>query len=163
MLSSQVLETSIEDLELTKLKQKLHLLAPLGEITMSPELNQLRSDVLDTWGDSEIVMEELIAKKLFVSSNPHRQGKYQEFKKLVFKIFKGMTWMKKLDIVLDLEIISDELYFKLKQLNQVRVCFAHSASLKYKIFNDEERQLFAYKLMTECIEGLAIEDEFFGF
>ncbi|EKE05606.1 MAG: hypothetical protein ACD_19C00191G0002 [uncultured bacterium] len=160
---SSVLSALPQDLELTKLKDKLQTLRPLGEMQKYPELNEIRASVLDSWADCEEMAEELISKKLYVTANPHRQGKFADFKKLVLVILRGETWLKKFQTVSDMGLISEELFLKLKQLNSIRVVFSHPISKKYKIFLETERQVFAYKLMVEIIQELAIEDEFFGF
>lgn len=167
MASLNVLEPSKEDLYLDELKTKLSLLKPLGENKLSPQLSELRSSVLDSHADCEEVFENLISKKLYTVASPHRQGlskTFPEFQKAVRqKILANSTWVKKLLLVSELNIIDDSLFKELKRLNDLRVIFSHSISKKYKIYDDPQRQIWAYELLINCLQKLAIEDDFFGF
>jgi uncharacterized protein YutE (UPF0331/DUF86 family) len=62
-----------------------------------------------------------------------------------------------------LEIINDELFEKLKELNKIRNEFAHAGSKKYKIYSDVERQIWVYMLFNFCLIELAKIDVSFHF
>jgi len=166
MTGLNVLEPSKEDLYLGELKAKLSLLKPLGENKLSPQLSELRSFVIDTHSDCEEMFENLVVKKLYTIASPHRQAlakTFPEFSKTVkAKIFVNTPWVKKLILVQSLDIIDDSLFKELKKLNDLRVIFSHPINKKYKIYNDNQRQIWAYNLLINCLEKLAVEDEFFG-
>ncbi|EKE05635.1 MAG: hypothetical protein ACD_19C00187G0023 [uncultured bacterium] len=159
-----ILEIDPNKLELETLKKNLSSLHPLGENALTPELNELRISTLDVWADVEQTYELLIAKCLYKTAVGNKLIKnFNVFQGLVSKLFYGASWLKKLEMVYSLEIIGDELFEKLKELNKTRIAFAHTGSKKYKIYDDIDRQIWVYKLLNFCLIELAKIDYSYHF
>lgn len=165
MLTSRVLEPLTEDLELLRVQKKLEELKPLGK-NPSPAISKLLTDILMTHCQIEILIEDIVTKKLFSIANPKpRMAKtYSEFSKITkFNLFNGLTWVKKLQIALEIDLITDELELDLRRLNQLRNQFSHTLDQKFRIYENKERQIWAYRLLTNSLVELKIINNSFGF
>jgi len=133
---------------------------------VSEELNLLRGWAISVHGDCEISMDEIIAKKLYVSSHRYfqKQGakSYPEFKTLTGAVLNKLAFMQKVSTLFEMELIDKEQFEKLKTLNKLRIDMAHPRSGRYLFYVDKERQKWAYQLMVEVVGFLAEIDISFG-
>lgn len=164
-LTTKILEPLSEDLELDRVQKKLEELKPLGK-NPSPAISKLLTDILMTHAQIEILLEDVVTKKLFSTANPKpRTAKtYSEFAKMTkMNLLNNLTWVKKLQVALEVDLVPEELEADLRKLNQLRNQFSHTLDQKFRIYENKERQIWAYRLLTNCLIELKIINHSFGF
>jgi len=162
---SQVLQPSQVEQEILTLKKEIARLRLLGTSFFSPEVNELRSVVLDAHADGEEMLVSIIVKHLYTTA--HTQFKHQgfksfgEFRKRVELIIDG-TYIKLARRALDLGIIDEMNFLDLKMLNDIRVVLAHPRDGRWKQFLEEEKYKWALEEVIKVTMMLATIDREFG-
>ncbi len=158
MLANKVLELSEEEAEILDLQQKLLALNVLGSET-SEQLNLLRGWVISVHSDCEVTMDTIIIKKLYAESNIHfrKQGakSFPQFKTIASNVIDKLAFMQKVATLFDMGMIGEIEFEDLRLLNKTRVDMAHPRLGKFALYENRDRQLWAYKLMTRVVVKLA--------
>lgn len=162
---TQPLEPSDTEKEIVNLQKKLLDMQVLGS-KVSDSLNILRGWIISVHSDVDLSMDEIISRKLYVTSNPHFQHhgtkSYDGFKILTSKVLSKISFIQKVTTLLEMDLIGEEEWEDLRLLNKTRVEMAHPRTGKFSLYEDMERQKWAYELMVKIVGFLATIDISFG-
>lgn len=145
------------ELEIVDLKRDIEkLVLETGEDKMSKEVQELRHFLFHVHSLIEIELEFQILWGLFLPTKGDADA-FSKFIQLSKDIVSFLAFPKKIDktqTILDPDKISKEVWGSFRELNSLRVLFAHPKGEKYTIFDNRIKYKEALEKILQSLDSL---------
>jgi hypothetical protein len=130
-----------------------------SEDDFTPQIRELRDRVFLAHSSIDSSMDFDIFQKVLISATPGAPGS-RRVRRIEFNAFfdafdpiqKGMTFIRKLQILKNLNVFSSELFQVLTQLNQLRVEFAHPKEKEYQKYESQIEYKKALEIVLKSLQ-----------